>query len=361
MSSSTSNATLAKQQLESRFFRKGLTLAILSGMFYGLYTAFITLGMSLGVWDDWYGANTAALTAITITFGLGALGSAINYSISAVWGLGIAGVRGKLGDFFRSLKSRPGRIMVIAALVGGPISTSAYVIGLQLAGSIIVPIAALCPAIGAILGRILYKQKLNKRMVFGIVVCLIASFIIGLQSVAPDAPPTMLLGIAIAFIAAIGWGFEGCVAGYGTAMIDFEIGILIRQSVSGLAALFILTPLFLFIGGDASRTLSIIGQAVTDSSAMPFFIISGFFTLYAFSLWYKGNAMCGTALGMAANGAFSFWGPFFCWIVLGVIWGQDGWALPPVVWLAAILMFVGILFIAVNPFAVFKKKGVATS
>jgi len=361
MSSETSIASLTKQKMASQFFWKGITLAVLSGMFYGLYTAFITLGMSVGVWDDWYGTNTAALAAITITFALGSLGSAINYSISALWGLGIAGFRGKLRDFLRSLKSRPGRMMVIAALVGGPISTSAYVIGLQLAGSIIVPIAALCPAIGAILGRLFYKQKLNKRMVFGIVICLAASIIIGIQGLAVDAPPTMILGIAIAFIAAVGWGFEGCVAGYGTAMIDFDIGILIRQSVSGLAALFILTPLFLVISGDAGRTFSLIGQAVSDPAAMPFFIISGFFTLYAFSLWYKGNAMCGTALGMAANGAFSFWAPFFCWIVLGVIVGQDGWALAPIVWFAAILMFIGILIIAVNPLTAFKKKEVAAS
>lgn len=357
MHSSTSAALLERQKLQSRFFRKGLALAVLSGIFYGLYTAFITLGMSLGVWEDWYGVNAAALTAITITFALGALGSAINYSISAVWGLGIAAFKGKLGDFVRSLRSRPGRVMVIAALVGGPVSTSAYVIGLQLAGSIVVPIAALCPAIGAILGRIFYGQKLNSRMIFGIAVCLCASFIIGLQSVAPDAPPTMMLGIAIAFIAAVGWGFEGCVAGYGTAMIDYDIGILIRQLVAGLAALFILTPLFLVIGGDAHRTMSLIGQAATDPVALPFFIISGFFTLYAFSLWYKGNSMCGTALGMAANGAFSFWAPFFCWVILGVIVGQDGWALSPIVWFAAILMFIGILFIAVNPFTAFKQRG----
>lgn len=358
MSSPPVSATLAKGRLESRFFWKGVTLAVLSGMFYGLYTAFITLGMSLGVWYDWYGVNLAALTAITVTFALGSLGSAINYSISAIWGLGIAGFRGKLGDFFRSLKSRPGRIMVIAALVGGPISTSAYVIALQLAGSMIVPIAALCPAIGAILSRILYKQKLNVRMICGIGVCLVASFLIGLTAVEPDAPPTMILGVLIALVAAIGWGFEGCVAGHGTALIDFDIGILIRQVVSGFAALFILFPLFMVIGGEPGRTFSLIGQAVSDPVAMPFFILSGFFTLYAFSLWYKGNAMCGTALGMAANGAFSFWAPFFSWILLGVIVGQDGWALPPLVWFAAVLMFVGILFIAVNPFTAFRKEKV---
>ena len=63
--------------------------------------------------------------------------------------------------------------------MGGPISSAAYVVGLQMAGSIVIPISALCPAIGAILGRILYKQELNKRMVAGIVICVLSSFMIG--------------------------------------------------------------------------------------------------------------------------------------------------------------------------------------
>jgi endonuclease/exonuclease/phosphatase (EEP) superfamily protein YafD len=88
---------------------------------------------------------------------------------------------------------------------------------------------------------------------------------------------------------------------------------------------------------------------------MPLFIVSGFFALFAFSLWYKGNSMCGTALGMASNGMYSFWGPFFCWIILGVFCKMEGWGLPPIAWVAAILMAFGIMLIALNPLDLFKK------
>ena len=345
-----------KQKLTSQFFKKGIMLATVSGICYGLYTTFLTLAMSTGVWYDWYGINAAGLTILTVTYVIGALGSAINDFLSALWASGMAGIKGKLADFKNSLKSKAGKTLVVASLIGGPVATTAYVVAIQMAGSIVVPIAALCPAIGAILSRILYKQKLSARVVFGICVCLAAGVIIGLQGFDTYAPEGMVLGIVIALIAAVGWGLEGAVGGYSTAIIDYEIGILIRQTVSSLAGFVIVIPILAIISSDIGLLGSITIQAVTDPQAMPLFIISGFFALFAFSLWYKGNSMCGTALGMAANGAFSFWGPFFMWLILGVILGQDGWNLAPMVWFAAVLMFVGILIIAVNPLTLLKRR-----
>lgn len=86
------------------------------------------------------------------------MGSALNDTCSAIWCLIIAAMKGKLGDFFRTLRTKPGIVMICAALVGGPIASTCYVIGLQQAGSLAVPISALCPAIGAILARVLFKQ-----------------------------------------------------------------------------------------------------------------------------------------------------------------------------------------------------------
>ncbi len=350
-------AAIAKKKLAASFFKKGIFVAILSGMCYGLYSAFLTLGMSNGVWADWYGINEAMLSAFVVTYMLGALGSAINDTISAIWCLGIAAVKGKVGDFFRTLKTTPGRMMMLAALIGGPISSTAYVVALQMAGSIVIPITALCPAIGAILARLLFKQELNKRMMLGILICFSASLMIGSTSLGGDAPEGMFLGICIAFIAAFGWGLEGCVAGYGTSMIDYEIGITIRQSTSGLSNLIILVPVFgMLSGGGFGLSTDLIVQAVTSGPAMIWFIVSGFFAVFAYSLWYKGNSMCGAALGMACNGAYSFWGPFFCWLVLGVCFGYEGWALPPIAWAAAIIMIIGILVIAMNPLDLFRKK-----
>lgn len=247
--------------------------------------------------------------------------------------------------------------MIVAALIGGPIASTAYVVSLQMAGSIIIPITALCPAIGAILGRVLFKQELNARMMCGVAVCVIASIMIGSTGMSADAPDGLMLGICIAFIAALGWGIEGCVAGYGTSMIDSEIGITIRQCTSGLTNLIILVPLWgILAGGGVGLAGELITDVVTDIPSLMFFIISGFFSVYAYSLWYKGNSMCGAALGMACNGAYSFWGPFFCWIVIGIFDGQEGWNLAPIAWAAAIVMIIGILLIAMNPMDLFKKK-----
>lgn len=350
------NAIAAKKKLSSKFFKKGVTVAILSGMCYGLYSAFITLGMSNGVWADWYGVNTAALSAFVITYMLGALGSALNDTISAIWCIGIAAAKGKMGDFFRTLTTKPGRMMIFAALLGGPIASTAYIVALQMAGSIVIPITALCPAIGAIMARILFKQKLTPRMLLGIAICFGATLMIGGTGFLDDAPEGLMLGILIAFIAAFGWGLEGCIAGYGTSMIDYEIGITIRQCTSGLSNLIILVPIMAIMAGNFGLAPSLIGQAVASSDAMIWFVVSGFFAVFAYSLWYKGNSMCGAALGMACNGAYSFWGPFFCWLILGVFVGQEGWALAPIAWAAAIVMAIGILIISMNPLDLFKKK-----
>ncbi len=352
-------AITAKNKLSSDFLKKGISIALFSGLMYGFYSAFLTLGMTKGVWGDWYGANTAGLSAVVITYVLGALGSAVNDTCSAVWAVIYVTVKGKLGDFFRCLKTKPGAVMILAALIGGPISSTAFVVALQMAGSIVIPITALCPAIGAILGRILFKQKLDKRMMLGIAICVVSSFMIGSTSIGGDAPAGMFLGICIAFIAALGWGFEGCVAGYGTSMIDSEIGITIRQATSGLSNLIILVPLFGMIFGDGIKfSTNLVSQAFTSGPAMIWFALSGLCAFVSYMSWYNGNSMCGAALGMACNGTYSFWGPFCCWIILGVIGGMDGWALPPIVWISAVLMMFGILVIAMNPMDLFKKKEV---
>ena len=346
-----------KHKMQRSYFVKGITVAALSGMCYGVYSAFITKGMGLGVWADWYSLHETGIMILL----LGALGSAINDSVSAVWCVIIAAVKGKLGDFVRCLRTKPGRVMILCALAGGPIASTAYIVALQMAGSIIIPITALCPAIGAILGRLVLKQALTPRMLVGVFICVGASIMIGSVSFGEEGGTAILAGCLIALVAAFGWGVEGCIAGFGTTLIDYEIGITIRQTTSGLSNLIILVPIIGLLAGNAGIAPNFIATAFSDGAAMPFFVISGFSALFAFSLWYKGNSMCGAALGMACNGAYSFWGPFFCWIILGLFFKEDGWMLAPIAWIGAIVMFFGILLIAINPFAPLMKRNDAVA
>lgn len=51
----------------------------------------------------------------------------------------------------------------------------------------------------------------------------------------------------------------------------------------------------------------------------------------------------------------TIWGPLFCWLILGLGFGQAGWDIPLVGWASAIVMVLGIFIIAVNPLALLKR------
>lgn len=210
--SAVSVATQKKRELDSSFFKKGIMVALFSSLMYGFYTAFVTAGQNSQLWTSW----TSALnpTAFLAVFIIPTVASAINDSCSAIWALAITAKQGKLGDFGRTINTKPGIILMLSALVGGPIATVAYIIALSQAGTIVVPIAALNPAIGSILSRILYKQELGPRKLAGIGICVLAGLMIGTASLTGDSSSNMVLGLALAFVAALGWGAEGCIAGY---------------------------------------------------------------------------------------------------------------------------------------------------
>lgn len=350
-----SQADLAKKKLDSTYFKKGINVGIQSGVTYGLYTAFVTTATTYGVWAGWYGENSP-LSAMAIAFILGTLATGINDLLSAFWALGNALVKGKFEDFIKTIKTKPGLIMIFAAIIGAPIAGVAYVLAVVAGGPVVIPIAGLNVSIGAILGRIIFKQKLEKRAILGIVICFIASAIIGVSGLTGEIKPSMVLGMVMAFIAAFGWGLEGTIAGFGTAMIDSEIGIAIRQTTSTVFNFIIVLPVLAIIeGSGVSLVSNLTISALTDKTVL-IFLISGLFTFLTFNTWYKGNSMCGTALGMALNGTYAFFGPFFCWIILGVILKNPGYELAPTTWLASLLMAFGIFIMSVNPLDYIKGR-----
>ena len=350
-----------REERRRKYFVRGIAFAIASGICYGMYTGTLTLAETQGVWGEWFagtewGAGNPPLSPFVITFVLAALAAGLNDIFSGIWSLAVCAKNRQLGDFWKTVKTKPGLIMIACAAIGGPIATICYIVALNSATAagnpgVIVPIAALNCAIGAVLGRVFFKQELNAHKIVGILICLLAAAIIGGTSFAAMGPEAML-GCLFAFIAAFGWGFEGCVAGFGTILIDYRIGIAIRQVTAGVLELFIMVPLLAVIGGEAA-CIPELASAAFSSPALWIFVVSGFFAMPAYSFWYKGNSMCGAALGMACNGMYAFWGPFFIWIIMGVL-NIGGMAasfppLAPIQWLGAVIMVLGIFCIAINP------------
>lgn len=286
---------------------------------------------------------------------MAALAAGLNDLLSGVWSLAVCAKNQQLDDLVRMVRSRPGAVMMLSAAIGGPFAATCYVVALNAATragnpGVIVPIAALNVTVGAILGRIMFGQRLGARTAAGIAVCLGAGAVIGGASLSTMGAGAAI-GCAFALLAAIGWGFEGCVAGFGTALIDYRIGIAIRQLTAGILEAAALFPALAAIGGDAA-SLPALTAAALSSPAMPLFALSGLFAMPAYSFWYKGNSMCGAALGMACNGMYAFWTPLFMWLLLGVTGiGGAPKNYPPLSvaqWAGAIIMVAGIFLIAMG-------------
>ena len=69
---------------------RGIAFAVASGICYGLYTGFLTLAETQGVWGEWFAGSTwgngnEALSAFAITFTLAALAAGINDLFSGIW------------------------------------------------------------------------------------------------------------------------------------------------------------------------------------------------------------------------------------------------------------------------------------
>lgn len=356
---------LAQQKFKaqrSSFLKKGITIAIISGILYGMYSAFLTQGMAVGIWAEWYGyvPTTIVLSTFVGTYVLGAVGCAVNDSCAAIAMLIISAFKGTLGDVFRCIKTKPGALMIAAALAGGPIANTAYVIALSMAGPIAASISALCAPCGAIIGRVFLKQELNLRMVIGILICFGAGCVLS-GSTFDAANMTAFLGMMIAFIAALGWGFEGAIGGYGVCMMDYQIGITIRELTSSLSNIIIMVPVLSLIGlafggNGVGEGYSLLASAFSDGTSVVWIAAAGTCCGLSFALWYKGNSMCGSALGMTCNAAYSFWTPLCCWILMDVILGGEGHMLSPIQWVMAIVIVIGIFLIAMDPRDLFKKE-----
>ena len=226
------------------------------------------------------GVTNTPLIAFTVTFALTALSAGANDPFSGLWSLIACAKNGQLKDLWKMVKTKPGRMMMLCAAIGGPFATIVYVVALNSATAagnpgIIVPIAALNCAIGTVHGRILFKQRLEAHKVAGVLVCLVAAGIIGGTSFV-NMGPEALFGCLFAFLAAFGWGFEGCVAGFGTVLIDYRVGIAIRQLTAGVLEFIIAFPILAAIGDGFAAVPAMVSAAAADPAIL-LFAISGFF------------------------------------------------------------------------------------
>lgn len=252
---------------------------------------------------------------------------------SAVWACIYNGVRGNLPRVVKAIKTRSGRYVALAAVIGGPVGMTGYVLSVANMGASIGAVAsAVFPAIGAVLAYLFLKEKMQwYRWVF-LILSLLGVY--GL-SYSPEINITnFALGFAGTLMCAFGWGIEAVIIAKSVqdeAVTD-EIALQIRQTTSAFVYGLVLLPLL----NGWEFTVSLFNGT---GWLIPIIAAAAFFATISYLFYYKAISKIGASRAMALNISYSAWA-----VVIGIVFLGDTSLLNPITIVCAIMVLVfGIL------------------
>lgn len=321
-----SDATAHRLKAERRllYAKRGLLLGALSGAFWGLDGVLLGLALLMSPFSD---ASSSLFIAPLV-------GACVHDGGAAFW-LFLHNVRAGRGrELLRSLRVRPGLIVCLAAVMGGPVAMSAYLLGIRFAGTAyVLAITAIYPALGAVFAMLFLREKVSVRAWVGIATCIAGSFVVGYAPPAGNEMPYFYWGIALAVLAALGWALEGVVSAYAMDLLDPEVAINIRQATSFVVYLVGVLPA---VGG-----MLVLRRTIASASGA-LLLLTAFCGAISYLCWYKAMNMTGVSRAMALNITFALWG-----IVFGVVLADL--RLTPTLVAGAVLVAFGAMLVVANP------------
>ena len=190
---------------------------------------------------------------------------------------------------FSELKAKENRLLILAAVLSGPIGMTGYVLSITYMGSSIAAIAsAIYPAIGCVLARFFLKEHMSMKQVIALALCSISIY---LMSFTPDVNViNFFLGLVGTIACAIGWGVEAVlVSKSNTSLATLNI-LRLKYFCSSVLYVFLLV----FIC-DFSEIISFI------STSALFSILAAFAGLLSYKYYYEAIDEIGASKAMSCN------------------------------------------------------------
>lgn len=272
---------------------------LLAGLLWGLDT--VILGIAL--------ARTPFVSTEAAVFLAPFVSTFIHDFFSSLWMLLYTGVRGEFSNVLRALRSKSGKFIVLAALIGGPVGMTGYVLSIKYIGAAYTAIiSSLFPAVGALFSYIFLKEKMKPYQLIGLFVSIGGVIALGYTPGGSDTS-NLGLGFLFAILCVVGWAAEAVIIAYGLKdpQISDSQALQIRQLTSALFYAVIILPV---LGGWLLST------EVLASSTMPVILLSAFFGTASYLFYYKAIGKIGASKAMALNITYCAWAVVFGVIIL---------------------------------------------
>ena len=267
---------------------------VLSGMLWGLDTVVLAMALAL---IPFAGSPDAPLT-----------GAFLHDAASAIILLVYMAVRGRLRDTLAAVRTRSGKAVMLAALLGGPVGMSGYLIAINNIGpGYTAIISTFYPAFGTLLAFLLLKERMRPGQIIALLVALAAVAVSGWSSDAPTG--SALLGVLGALGCVIGWGSEAVLLAWGMRddAVDNETALHIRQTTSGLTYLLVVIPV--------SGSFHFAVRQAAVSTATGVVALAALTGAASYLFYYKAIDTIGASRGMALNISYSAWAVVFALVL----------------------------------------------
>ncbi|MPW25533.1 EamA family transporter [Alkalibaculum sp. M08DMB] len=275
-----------------KYVKMGIVWAVLAGLMYGVGPTFQTYALM----------QEPYLTTASLSLMLVPMSMAAAQDLTAAFMVFLKNMKaGKHKEYLRVIRTKPGKFVIIASIFGGPVALGTYMAAVILCGPVYaITITAILPVVGALLSRIFLKEKISSRGWFGIAMCIAGSALISWMAPSAEVYPHFYLGVALAFVTALGWASEAVISTAGMDFIDPEIAIGTRFVISGTFSLIAL-PIVSGIG------LKSFGYFVDSIFSMSYVWMIGaaFFAGFSYFFYYKACNAAGAARSMAINPSYT--------------------------------------------------------
>lgn len=265
---------------------------------------------------------------------------------SAIWSWIYNGVRGNLKNVWKAFCTKSGKWVVIAAIIGGPVGMTGYVMAVNYMGASIGAVAsAIFPAIGTILAYIFLKEKMKWYQWVFLIFTLLGVY--GL-SYSPDLQiSNFWLGLLGAAMCAFGWGIEAVILAksLNDPEVTDEFALQIRQTTSALFYGIIILPV---LGGWGFTAELFTGNT---GWLLPTIAIAGLFATVSYLFYYKAIAQIGASKSMALNVTYCAWA-----ILFTVIFLRDLSVLTPTTIICSLVVLVCGIFAAADFKQIFSRN-----
>jgi drug/metabolite transporter (DMT)-like permease len=292
--------------------------------------------------------------ALALMVAMALCGAFLHDFFAALW-VAVHNIRaGKFKEYGRTLRTKPGQMVCIGALLGGPIGMSGYLLGITLVNpAYALPITAAYPAVAAVLATIFFKEINPPRVWVGVVLCVLGAFVVYYAPMEGDKGVFFTIGMILTTLACLGWSSEGLLSTYGMDMIDPDIALGIREAVSAIVYfIFVIPVVTLYLGANFGDTpIWEMCIEVMGSSAFPIYAFAGFLGGFSYVYWYRALNMTGVARAMALNVTYALWGVLF-----GAFF--TGFAATKQLFLGAAFIAVGAILVSANPRELFRLRDV---